>query len=189
MIDEVLSKRRLIVIAVLATAILLALVIAMGGTSIPTPGAAGAITSIPAPTVAPAVSMAPNPVRGVVTVTSTHLRGQTWRFRYTVRATGKTPIGGFQLNGNSANLFNIVGPHWSFYGSGVCGQRHPGLLIYWSTSTTPIQPRHAAHFGFDVNTTRVSSTSYSLSFGASAPQSGTTRAPAPSALRATGPCQ
>lgn len=188
------SARRLIVVALIAAALLLALVIAMGGTTLPSP-TSGAITtpptSAPAPTSAPQTQPA-GAVKGTVTATAQHLSGHTWRFRYVVHNTGKVPIAGFEINTATSNLFNIKGPAWNVFGSGVCKGNNPGLLVYWSTNsgaTDHIAPDGTASFSFEVNTTGPTSAGYSLSYGTAAPQFGQTKVPEGSSLPATGPCK
>jgi hypothetical protein len=121
-----------------------------------------------------------------------HLKGHTWQFRYVVRNTGTVPIAGFQLTSPRANLFHISGQsNWSYYGSGVCGQKHADILIYWSTatrSTRVIRPKHTAQFAFRVNTTGIRKMLYSLSWDAAAPQFGSIAGPAASSLQTSGPC-
>jgi hypothetical protein len=187
------NSRRLIAVAVIAGAVLLALVIATGG-SLSGPGGSGAAppTIVP-PAVAPtAIPLgAGGTIKGAVTVSAHHLKRHTWRFIYTVRDTGKLPIGGFQLNAPTSNLFHIANYRgWNFYGSGICRGSPNGLLIYWSTSATGtvIKPKHTAHLGFEVNTSGVGPGTYALSWGASAPQTGKTRVPIQSSLPTTGPC-
>jgi hypothetical protein len=188
------STRRLIVVALVAAAILLALVIAMGGTTLPSP-TAGAITSPPtsAPSAAPTggPTQPSGAVKGTVTVSVRHVSRHTWHFIYAVRNAGKVPIAGFELNAASSNLFHIKGPAWNVFGSGVCKGNNPGLLVYWSTTsgaTNHISPGHSARFSFDVNTSGPISMAYSLSYGTSAPQFGQTKGPAGSTLPASGPC-
>lgn len=185
------SKRRLVVVAVIAAAILFAIVIATGRQTLSSPNNApsvtqSAATAAPAPTSSVAV-------KGAVTVAVHHLKGHTWRFRYTVRATGKTPIAGFQLSGSTARLFHVVGPAWNYYGTGLCKQIGPaGLLIYWSTNTAAgglISPGKSKVFGFDANTSGPATISYSVSYGTAAPQFGHIQAPASSTLKPSVPCK
>jgi hypothetical protein len=128
-----------------------------------------------------------------VTVKATHLKGHTWQFRYAVRNTGTDPIAGFQLTSAAANLFRIrTQPGWSYYGSGVCGEKHPGILIYWSTATTSrgvIRPRRIGQFIFQVNTGGLRKMLYALSWDSAAPQFGSVVGPAASTLARSGPCR
>jgi hypothetical protein len=194
--DETLpSKRRLIAVAIISVAILLVIVLLTGNQTLSSPSGAAQITALP-PTYPPAASTpAPSSgkVQGAVSVAATHLSGHTWRFRYTVRATGKTPIAGFQLSGPTAHLFRVTGPGWNFYGNGVCGSSGPsGLLIYWSTgqaSPDVIRPGTSATFGFEVNTSGPATASYAISYGTSTPSFGQIRGPATSSLPVTGLCK
>ena len=178
---------RLIAIALLAGAILLALVLATGGLQ-------NSGSSAPAlvPTSAQPTPVFSGEVHGIVTVRSEHLAGQTWRFVYTVRNTGTVPVGGFELSSPPANLFHLTGRSgWSYYGSGVCGGQHPGLLVYWSTGASgraALAPRQTARFGFSVNTSGVTQAGYALSWGAAHPLFGRINGPAPSSLPTSGPC-
>lgn len=131
------------------------------------------------------------PLRGSVQVQVRHLSAHTWEFRYVVRNTGTSPIGGFQLNGSSANLYAVSAhPSWPVFGSGICRGHYPGVLAYWSTGggSGPIEPGKAGRFSFKVNTSGSSRLKYSLSFGASAPLFGTIAGPSPSKLPVTGSC-
>lgn len=125
-------------------------------------------------------------------MTVKHLSGHTYRFTYTVHDLGKTPIAGFQINGDKANLFHLVNSGWGPFGSGVCNGNHPNLLVYWSTSATAnnqIKPGGSRSFGFDVNTTGQIPGTYAISYGTAAAQFGSTQRPAASSLPTTGPCQ
>lgn len=179
---------RLIAIVLLAGAVLVAVVIATGGTN---------STSSPGPTSGPATPVAQSTgpvlqIQGAVTVSVRHLAGHTWEFWYRVRNTGRVPLAGFEISSATANLFHIRGRSgWSYYGSGVCGGQHPGVLIYWSTSTASpriVKPGHRAHFIFDVNTSGPTQVRYSLSWDSAAPQFGTVQGPAGSVLKASGKC-
>jgi hypothetical protein len=189
--DGLPSKRRLIAVALISVAILLVIVLLTGNQTLSSPSGAPQITAIPptaAPTSAPAA-----PVKGEVAVVVKHLKGHTWRFRYTLRATGTTPLGGFQLTGPTAHLFRVSGPTgWSYYGNGVCGSKGPaGLLIYWSTNGDNgiIAPGKTARFGFEANTSGSLLGSYAISYGTSTPQFGRTRTPAGSRIAISGPCK
>ncbi|HZU12426.1 MAG TPA: hypothetical protein VFB58_06270 [Chloroflexota bacterium] len=182
------STRRLIVVALIAAAVLFGLVIAMGGVTITSPSSIAVVTVLPTPKTAPPTTQPTGQVKGRVTLSVQRLAAGTWRFRYTVHDTGTLPIAGFQVNGPTANLYHIVNPGWIFFGSGVCGQKHPGLLIYWSTNSTPIEPGKAATFGFDVKTRGTIHAIYSVSYGTSAPEFGSTRGPAASSIPAAGSC-
>lgn len=180
---------RLLAIALLALVMLAALVIATGG-GLSSPG------SSPSPVASPVAEVPTAPpggrVQGSVTVTMQHLGGSAWRFVYTARNIGNVPIAGLQLNAPRSNLFHVHGKSgWSYFGSGVCGGKFPGMLIYWSTgSTSPdvIGPKQTGQFGFTVNTSGVASVGYSLSWGSAHPFFGTTRGPAASSLRASAAC-
>jgi hypothetical protein len=192
--DGLPSKRRLIAVAIISVAILLVIVLLTGNQTLSSPAGAPQITAIPPTAAATSAPSTPSgPVKGSLTVAVKHLKGHTWRFRYTLRATGTTPVGGFQLTGPTAHLFRVTGPAaWSYYGNGACNSTGPtGLLIYWSTNgaTAAINPGRSATFGFEVNTSGTVSGSYALSYGTSSPQFGQIRAPAGSNLAITGPCK
>ena len=194
MTEPLQNKQRLIVVAVLAGAILLALVLASGGgTSLPGSGSSEPTAAVPTAVISTATAApAENPVQGLVTVSYKHLKGHTWRFLYTVRNTGKTAIAGFQLNGPRANLFHIKGSGWNYFGSGVCGGNNPGLLIYWSTNSAApdvIRQGQSRQFGFDVNAGTPVTSVYSLSYGTARPQFGKVQAPSGSSLNASGSCR
>lgn len=193
--DGLPSKRRLIAVAIVSVAILLAIVLLTGNQTLSSPSGAPQVTALPA-TAAPtsaSTSPASAPVKGAVTVTVKHVKGHTWRFRYALHATGTTPVGGFQLTGPTAHLFRVSGPaSWSYYGNGACGSKGPaGLLIYWSTNgaTAAVPPGKSATFSFEVNTSGPVTGSYALSYGTSSPQFGQTRTPAASNLAISGPCK
>lgn len=177
------ANGRTIAIIAVACILLIALVLATsGGLSTSSPS--------PAPTTAPATVAAP--ITGVVSAQVRHLSGHTWEFRYTIRDTGTTPIAGFQINGQTANLFALAAkPAWPVFGAGICKGKYPGVLAYWSTGNGagPIQPGKSGHFSFRVNTSGTRSLRYSLSFGPSAPYFGSIEGPKPSSLRASGPCR
>ena len=188
------NNRRLMAAALLAVALLLGLIVGTGGGI---PGFGSSNTSpVNAPPVNGATTPAAAPVSGHVnsdvTVKATHLGGTVWRFLYTIHNRGSTPIAGFQINGPTANVFHRVSRQgWSSFGSGVCGRRLPGILIYWSTTTssqTVIPPKQSGQFGFTVNTSAVAPVGYSLSWGSAAPEFGNTRGPAASTLPASGSC-
>lgn len=188
------NNRRLIAAALLAVALLLGLIVSTGG------GIPGFSSSNTSPANAPPVNDATTPaatpvsghVNGDVTVKATHLGGTVWRFLYTIHNRGNTPIAGFQINGPTANLYHRVSRQgWSSFGSGVCGRRLPGMLIYWSTTTsspTVIAPKQSSRFGFTVNTSGVVPVGYSLSWSSAAPEFGNTRGPAASTLPTSGSC-
>lgn len=150
-------------------------------------------TAAPTPTVAPVAeptaTTPPAAIHGDVTVSVTHLSGHTLRFRYVVHDVGSSPIAGFQLSGNPANLFHIVTPTgWGYMGS-YCGQRQGGVLIYWSAPTArAITHGHSAAFGFDVNTDGTTNLQYSLAWENAVPQFSPVRGPLGSTLPASGPC-
>jgi hypothetical protein len=177
---------RLLAIALLAVSILVALVLATGG------GFSGQSSS--SPTQPPAPQATPPPaiqVQGRVRIKVTQLGAHTWQFTYRIQNTGTVPVAGFEIISPRANLFHIRGrPGWTYYGSGVCGERHPGVLIYWSTGTTDraIPPRGVAHFSFRVNTTGSARGTYSLSWDSATPLFGRILAPAGSSLPAAGSC-
>ena len=186
------NMTRLVAIALVAGAVLLALVIATGGAST----GPSSSSAPPVPTAAPASptqAPATGPVKGTVQVQARHLRGSTWQFVYTVRNTGTVPIAGFQLNAPRSNLFNIRGKvDWTFFGGGVCGGPQPTVLIYWSTGAGPsktIPPKGFGQFSFQVNTSGTGPVGYSLSYGTSTPLFGTVQGPRPSNLKAGGPCR
>lgn len=187
-------NRRLLASLIIPAAILIGLLLATGqslfggGSSQPPPP-----PTVHIPAAAPTATVATGAVQGVVTVDVRRLGGNTYRFMYTVHDIGTTPIAGFQVNGAAANLYAIAGPRgWTPFGSGVCGGRYPGVLIYWSTgsgSASVIRPRQTVRFAFSVNTAGASSHVYSLSFGQATPQFGMVQAPRPSTLPAPGSCQ
>jgi len=188
------NNRRLIAAASLAVALLFGLIVSTGG-GIPGFGSSNTSPANGPPlndTTTPAAAPASGHVSGEVTVNATHLGGAVWQFLYTIHNRGNSPIGGFQINGPTANLFHRVGRQgWSSFGSGVCGRQLPGILIYWSTTTsspTVIAPKQSGQFGFTVNTSGVSPVGYSLSWGSAAPEFGNTRGPAASTLPTSGSC-
>lgn len=189
---------RLIAIAVLAVAILVALIVATGGGF---PSQSGGNAPAPAP---PATPPAPRPakatppaavpsgqIQGTVSEVTHRLGGHAWQFLYTVRNTGKVPIAGFQLNGLRVPLYHLTTRSgWGFFGTG-CGGNYPNVLIYWSTgSTSPsrIGRGQTAMFGFKAETASTTRLDYSLSFGQAHPAFGVTTGPAPSTLPAPGGC-
>ena len=192
------GRSHTITVVLLAAAVLVALVITTGvgfpgfsaGTSSPT----GVLPSVAPVASAGATATGPPPprVHGLVTVKTQHLGDRTWRFTYTVRNTGTTPIAGFQLNGPRSNLSHIQGrPGWRSFGSGVCGGRYPGFLIYWSTgktSRTLLPPHRTARFAFTVRTTGTRPLTYSLSWSSAQPSFGQIAGPAASSLPAAGRC-
>jgi hypothetical protein len=168
---------------------LAALIVATGGGFSSSGGSAPATAS---PAAAQPTATSGSQIQGEVAVSAHHLQGDVWQFVYTVRNTGSEPIAGLQINAPRSNLYRVVRrPEWTDFGSGVCGGKYPGLLIYWSTgttSTTTIAPHHAARFGFLVNTSGTMPVSYSLSWDSARPQFGTTTGPKASSLRASGAC-
>lgn len=177
------TNGRTIAVIVIACVLLLALVFATSG------GLSSSSTPSAQPTSAPAVTV---PIKGSVSVRRRHLSGHTWEFSYTVHDTGTSPIAGFQINGQPANLFAVrAKPGWPVFGSGICHGKYPGVLVYWSTGAGPgpIQPGKTGRFSFKVNTSGSLPLRYSLSFGANPPLFGTTEGPAPSSRRASGPCR
>jgi hypothetical protein len=132
-------------------------------------------------------------VQGQVSVSAKRLQATLWRFVYTVRDTGKTPIGGFQLNGPQANLFGVSGrPGWTTFGAGVCKGNYPNMLVYWSTGSnirTEIKPGQTVTFRYEVNGTGTIKRLYSLSWDGATAHFGQIDGPAPSNLPAAGPCK
>ena len=185
------SRLRLLIVGVVAAAILFAIVVATGSQTLSSPSNVPAATL--QPTSASATAVPAGSVQGTVTSSARHLAGNTWRFRYTVRAQGKTPVGGFQISGPSAHLFHVVSHGWNYYGTGVCHTTGPaGLLIYWSTnaaSSSIIHPGQSAVFGFDVNTSGPGDASYSLSYGTATPGFGHLKAPKTSSMAPSVPCK
>jgi hypothetical protein len=195
--NAVTSNRRLVVIAILAGAILLALIIATGGgfqspQSSPAPAGNPAPANNP-PTTAPAPQAASGTIQGTVSVQTSHLSGHAWQFIYTVRDTGKDPIAGFQINGPIANLYDISRPSgWTVYGSGVCHGQNGGILVYWSVgpgNTNNINPGKSVRFGYKVNTTGTTRVVYSLSYQSDTPLFSSTTGPSASTLPASGSCK
>ncbi len=188
------NNRRLVAAALLAVALLFGLIVTTGG-GIPGFGSSNTSPSSAPPVndaTAPAVAPVSGQVNGDVTVKATHRGGTVWQFLYTIYNRGNTPIAGFQINGPTANLYHRVSRQgWSSFGSGVCGRRLPGILIYWSTTTsspTVIAPKQRRQFGFTVKTSGVAPVGYSLSWGSAAPEFGNTRGPAASTLPTSGSC-
>lgn len=178
---------RLIAIALIALALLAAMVWATGGGFEAGPPPTPQPTALPTPTV--------NPVRvvGSVSGAAYHLSGHTWRFTYTVRDTGRVPIAGFQLNGPAANLGKIQGKMgWLAFGSGVCKQNYPGILVYWSinsASPSVIRPGRTGTFSFVAATNGTAQDGFSLSWGNAGPLFGKVIGPAQSTLPAPAPCK
>jgi hypothetical protein len=175
------SGRRTAVIAVLACAILVAIVVATGGN----------LQGPSAPTPTPLANQ--TGVKGTVSVRAAKLHDTKWTFRYTVENTGSTPIAGFQINGPTANLYDIhSGTGWIPFGSGVCHGNFPGILIYWSIGpghTATIPSGGSSTFTFRANTRGIVPAGYSLSYGSSRPYFGTVDTPHASTLPASGPCR
>lgn len=175
------TNGRTIAVIVIACLLLLALVFATSGLS-------GSSTPPSQSTSIPTVA----PIRGAVAAWVKHISGHVWEYHYIVQDTGTSPIGGFQINGQAANLYAIrESPHWPVFGSGICHGKYPGVLVYWSTGSGigPIQPGKSARFSFKVATSGSRTLRYSLSFGAGPPFFGTTQGPAPSSLPAHGACR
>jgi len=183
---------RLIAVVAIAAGILIAIVIGMGTVTFSSPNNVPSVTAEPAASPTAAPPAAAGSVKGSVTVSVHHLSGHTYRFLYTVRDTGKTPIAGFQINGNQANLFNVKGPGWNVFGNGICNGSNAGLLVYWSTNSAApnrINPGKSATFGFDVNTSGTIESTDALSYGTDNPMFSNVQAPKPSSLPAGGPCK
>lgn len=190
------KNRRLLVSAVLPAVLLIGLVLASGGNPFGggdngPPTAAPSVNATPA-AIATTTSPVTGVVKGSVTVSVHKVKADTYVFTYTVHDTGSTPIAGFQLNGQSANLFALGGPAaWSRFGSGVCGGKYPGVLIYWSTNSAShsvMQAGSRATFRYKVRTTGETAATYSLSYGNARPQFGIVRIPAPSTRPVPGVC-
>ncbi|GAC1511255.1 MAG: hypothetical protein NVS2B16_12430 [Chloroflexota bacterium] len=127
-------------------------------------------------------------MRATVSVAVQRGRAHTYTFVYLVRNQGHLPIGGFQINGQAANLFHIHGPAgWNAFGAGVCKGNYPGVLIYWSTGVGGIPSKQSQRFTFSVNTGGVMSRQYSLSQGQSV-LFAHALGPQPSTLPASGAC-
>jgi hypothetical protein len=189
------DPRRLVAAIIIGAAILIAIIAGMGTVTFSSPGSVASVTVAPATTAptttAPTAAPATGNVKGSVAVVVRHLSGHTYQFRYTVRDTGRTPIGGFQINGPKSNLYHLVDPGWHAFGAGVCNGHDPNLLVYWSTSQDAanlIRPGKSARFGYDVNTSGQTAATYAISYGTAAAQFGRTQAPAASTLPASGPC-
>jgi hypothetical protein len=183
--------RRQVAIAVVVAALLVGLALA-SGVGLPGSGGSSSASSGGAPG-----SPLPTPdiyhrIAGTVQSTVQHLGGDTLQITYTVRDTGKIPIAGFQIYGDPANLFRVRGrPGWQFFGNGICGQDHPGILIFWSTTTTSgtvIPPGGQGTFSFRVNTAGTAASKYALSWGQAAPLYGNVTVPQRSSLKPSGPC-
>lgn len=177
------TNARTIAVIVIACLLLLALVLATSG------GLSGSSTPTSGPASPPTVSI---PIKGSVTTRVRRISRHVWEYRYTIHDTGTSPIGGFQINGQTANLYAVsASPRWPAFGSGICHGKYPGVLVYWSTGAGagPIQPGNSGHFSFKADTSGSRHLRYSLSFAANAPFFGTTEGPAPSSLRARGPCR
>jgi hypothetical protein len=105
---------------------------------------------------------------------------------------GRTPLAGFELNAPPARLFTIRSqPRWDVFGSGVCGGKYPGLLVYWSATPhePAIAPGHSGTFSFKVNTAGAGSMLYAISYARSRPVYGRTNGPLPSALPPSESCR
>lgn len=177
------TNGRTIAVIVIACVLLLALVLATSG------GLSSSSTPSSPPTSPPAATVS---VKGDVTARVKRISRHAWEYRYTVHDTGASPIAGFQINGQAANLYAVsASPRWPVFGSGICHGKYPGVLVYWSTGAGagPIQPGKTGHFSFRVDTSGSRALRYSLSFGANAPFFGTAEGPAPSSLPARGACR
>jgi hypothetical protein len=177
------TNGRTIAVIVIACVLLLALVLATNG------GLSGSATPTSQPTPPPAVTV---PVKGNVTTRVHHISRHVWEYRYTIRDSGTSAIGGFQINGRRANLYAVsASPRWPVFGSGICHGKYPGVLVYWSTGggAGPIEPGKTGHFSFRVETSGSRRLRYSLSFGSDAPFFGTVEGPAPSSRPARGSCR
>jgi hypothetical protein len=193
-VDKLRRNPKLIVSALLPAVLLIVLVLATGtgdlfgggGSSAP-PSGSGTSGAPPPP------SGTKEAVHGQVSVAAIHLSGHLWRFTYTIHDVGKTPIGGFQLNGPSANLSLVNGrAGWAIFGAGVCHGKFPNMLVYWSTgpgSATEIKPSDTVRFSFEVNTMGTSKRLYSLSWGQAGAQFAEITGPAPSNFPASGRCK
>lgn len=185
------SRTRLIVILLIALALLLAVAVSIGGGSSSTSPGTAIQTGGPIVT-APVVQISTQHVGGHVSVQVKHLGIQSWRFVYAVRNTGPIPIAGFQIDSGRSHLFNLRQPAgWAAYGAGVCGGRHPGILVYWSTTASGLHtiPSNATrHFSFLVRTARTRKARYSVSWRSAQPDFGQIRIPAPSSLPPGVPC-
>ncbi len=175
---------RLLTTILLALAVLIAIILATGGSSFFGNGA---------PSIGATPTVPPERVTGIVSAQVRHLSGHLWQFTYTVHNQGRTPIAGFQLNGMRANLFALIGPHsWSVFGNGVCGGKYPHLLVYWSTASQSPSVLHAGsttQFGYRVNTTGTQQISYSLSWSHLPASFGSVPGPVHSSLPASRPCR
>ncbi|HEX6508873.1 MAG TPA: hypothetical protein VF221_14695 [Chloroflexota bacterium] len=192
MVRRIGSNRRFVSVIVLALAVLVGLALAAGASL---PGL-GASSTSPSPTPTPtAISATPTSgpkVQGTVSSAVRRIGAQTLEFTYIVRDTGSMPIAGFQIYGDIANLFDVRGmPGWTFFGSGVCGQQHGSVLIFWSTasqSQSVIHKDQTGRFSFRVNTTGQTTSKYALSWAQATPLFGTIPGPRASTMKAGGPC-
>jgi hypothetical protein len=185
------NPRRLIAAIVIAAALLVAIIIGMGTVTFSSPGNVASVTVPPAAPTAAATAAVSGTVRGEVSAAVTHLSGHTYRFVYTVRDVGTTPIAGFQLNGPKASLFKVTGNGWHAFGSGICNGNNPDLLVYWSTRTgasNQIKPGQSRRFSFSVNTSGTITDSYALSYATAAAEFGKVQGPAESSLAPSGSC-
>lgn len=179
---------RLITTVLIALVLLLLMLWATGGgfQSAPPP-------PTPQPTALPTTNVNPIHVSGHVTASAAHVAGSTWRFIYTVRDNGTSPIAGFQLNGPIAHLGAVHGPRgWLAFGGGICQQKYPGILAYWSVNSASarvIHPGQSAVFSFLAATPGTGQDGYSLSWGNAAPQFGKIVGPAESTLPAPAACK
>lgn len=178
------TNGRTIAVIVIACLLLVALVFATSG------GHSNSSTVSPPPTTSsPAIAAS---IKGSVAARVHRLSGHAWEFRYTIRDTGTSPIAGFQINGQTANLYAVTAtPRWPVFGSGICHGKYPGVLVYWSTGAGigPIQPGKIGTFSFRVSTSGSRALRYSLSFGAAPPLFGMTEGPAPSSRPTHGSCR
>lgn len=190
-LEKLRKNPKIIASAVLPAVLLIVLVLATGAGNLF--GGSGSPSQSPNTNPAPTAPVTQGAVQGRVSVSAHHISGHLWQFTYTVDDTGKTPIGGFQINGPSANLFGVSGRSgWAVFGAGVCQGHFPSMLVYWSTgpgSPTEIKPNDTVTFAFKANTTGTSKRLYSLSWGQATAQFAQIEGPAPSNLPASGKCK
>lgn len=189
---ETLRKNpKIIASAILPAVLLIVLVLATGAGNLF--GGSSGSPSNTSQGPGPAAPQSQGAVQGHVSVSAHHLSGHLWQFTYAIHDTGKTPIGGFQINGSSANLFDVSNrPGWAVFGAGVCHGTFPNMLVYWSTgpgSPTEIKPDDTATFTFKANTSGTQKRLYSLSWGQATAQFDRIDGPAPSSLPASGKCK
>jgi hypothetical protein len=192
LLESLRKNPRFILSGLLAIAVLVAVVLATGG-GIFGSGSSGPSTSSQGPGPTATAPSSRDVVQGRVSVSVKHLQATLWLFAYTIADTGKTPIGGFQINGPRANVFGATGrPGWAVFGGGVCKGNYPNMLVYWSTGSniaTEIKPGQTVAFHYEVNTTGTIKRLYSLSWDGATAQFGQIDGPAPSSLPPSGPCK